>query len=249
MFKSLRSQAYKMMHSPLFCLSFLWPIPFVGLVIAYYSVSGWSPEQKMTSFFQALSLVMMGLAAWLSTYAAQQEQRAGACFNILCVGQSRIRTFVSIVVLLAMMTSVGLILSAAGFAWLYGQMLPISYVLTTILMLIPLACILLIHLFIAFNFGASWSIGVGAIFLLVGALGMTGLLNSCWYYLPPTWAPRFTALMIADVFHPDHILPIAAEMRHGLMYCLLATIVIAILVPGWFHKWDGKPDISDESFR
>lgn len=246
MLKCLHSHIYKIVKSPLFYITILWPIICVGLFISYYSVSSWSIEQNISGFFQALSLFMDCLVVMLCTGIVQQEQRAGSSFNILCVGKSRIQMLISLVILLVIMTGLSLIIAVAGFALLYGKMLTISYVLATILMLIPLICLVSIHLFIAFKFGTSWSIGFGVIFILVGALGCTGLLDKFWYYLPPTWAARFSSLMILDTFHTDYILKIAAELRYGLLICIIVTIALVTLIPIWFNKWDGRADNSDE---
>lgn len=245
MFKYFRSHAYKIVKNPLFYLNIIWPVLFVGAFTLYYSFSPWTNEQSISGFFQALSLFMDSLVVILSTSLVHQEQSAGSSFNLLSVGKSRIQNFVSLVILLVIMSSVSLLLAVLGFAILYGRMPTISYLLTTILMLIPLTSLILIHLFIAFKFGRSWSIASGAVFLLIGALGSTGLLDKYWYYLPPTWAVRFSSLMIFNSFHPDYILEISAELRHGLLVCFLTSLAIAILIPKWFNKWDGRANNSD----
>lgn len=246
MFNHLRSNIYKIRKTPLLGLALLWPVLIVGLFIAYYSVATWSTEQKITGYFQTIALVMPCLITSLCAYLAQQEQRAGDCFNILCVGRSRFRTFFSIFILLFVLAAVGVIMSVAGFYFLWGQMQAAAYVLSCILVLIPIACLLLIQLFIALRFGTSWCVALGAIFLLVGALGVTGLLDRLWYYLPPVWAPRFATLMISNFFHSDNIVKVAAELRYGLFFCLVFTLILVILIPSWFHKWDGRPSIGDE---
>lgn len=100
--------------------------------------------------------------------------------------------------------------------------------------------------FFALRFGPAWSISLGVIFLLVGALGVTGLLDQLWYYLPPTWAPRFVSLMLANFFHQENIIQVAEELRKGLSVCILTSLITIILVPTWFHKWDGRPNMGDE---
>lgn len=246
MFNNLRSHIYKIRKTPLLGLALLWPFLIIGLFIAYYSVAAWSTEQKITGYFQTIALVMPCLITLLCTYIAQQEQRAGDCFNILCVGRSRLRTFFSIFILLFVLVAIGVILSVAGFYFLWGQMHVAAYVLSCILVLIPIACLLFIQLFIALRFGSSWCVALGAIFLLLGALGVTGLLDQLWYYLPSVWAPRFATLMISNFFHSDNIIKVAAELRHGLFFCLVFTLILVVLIPSWFHKWDGRPSIGDE---
>lgn len=246
MFHSLCAHIYRIMKTPLYWLMIVWPIIFVSLFIAYFSVTSWSVEQKITGYFQILSLGIPGLITLLCAYTAQQEQQAGAYFNMLCVGKSRIRNFISIFIILFTLSGIGLVFASCGFYLFWGEMIPIAYAFTTILMLIPLASLLLIHMFISFKFGVAWSIGGGAIFLLIGALGVTGLLDKWWYYLPPTWAPRFVSLIIADYFHPDLNANIAVELRYGLMICLLASVIVAFLIPKWFHKWDGSSSAEDE---
>lgn len=243
---NLCSHAYKVIKMPLAWAMLLWPVLAVGLFISYYSAASWSTEQELSGYFQAISLGMSCLVTLLCTYVIQQEQRAGLCFNMLCVGRSRIHTFFSLFILLNLLVGVGMILAAFGFYLFWGGMPVIQYVLITILMLIPLSCLILMHMAIALKCGTSWSMGAGVISLLVGALGLTGLLDSWWYYLPPVWAPRFCSLMIADVFYPYHIIEIAAELRYGLLVCLLVTAVLALLVPVWFCRWDGRPSIGDE---
>ena len=67
MLKCLHSHIYKIVKSPLFYITILWPIICVGLFIAYYSVSSWSIEQNISGFFQALSLFMDCLVVMLCT--------------------------------------------------------------------------------------------------------------------------------------------------------------------------------------
>lgn len=246
MLYALGSHTYKLVKTPLFWSMFVWPIALVGMFIAYYSVSAWAPEQKIGGYFQVLALVMPCLITVLCAYVAQQEQTAGACFNLLCVGKSRIVTFVSLFLLLAGLTAVGMLLASLGFYIFWGQMPARTYVLATVLMLVPLACLLLIQMFFAFRFGASWSVAVGALFLLVGALGVTGLFDRSWYYLPPVWAPRFVSLIVAATFYPNHEAVAAADLRYGLLFCVLVTVLAVALVIRWFRKWDGRPSLSDE---
>lgn len=246
MFYSLRSQIYKLRKTPLLWLAVLWPIGFVGAFKAYYSVAAWSPELEMTGYFQALSLGMSCLITLFCTCVAQQEQRAGNWFNFLAVGKSRMRTLISVFILASVWTGVGMLLASWGLCHFWGGMPPHAYVLTTILMFIPLPCLIWIQLFIFFKFGVSWSVGAGAVFLLVGALSITGLFDRFWYYVPSAWAPRFTSLMVADVFYPERIISIAGELRFGLLICLLATVITAVLVHVWFCRWDGRVGSENE---
>lgn len=246
MIRYLYSQMYKILKSPLIYLAILWPILLVGLFITYYSITSWSNEQNITGFFQSLSLFMDSLVVILCTGIMQQEHRAGAFFNLLCIGKSRIKLLLSIIILLTIMISLSLILAVTGFALLYGKMIILSYILTTILMLIPLTCLIFIHLFIVLKFGTSWAVGSGAIFFLIGALACTGLLDKIWYYLPPAWAVRFSSLMLLDTFHPNYILQISSELRYGLLVCILVTLTVVIIIPKWFNKWDGRPENNDE---
>lgn len=246
MFCSLRSQSYKMVKSPLFWFTFLWPMPVVAVFVLYYSVAPWSVEGKLSGYFQALAIGMPCWITLLCTYIAQQEERAGAYFNVLCIGRSRGQTFFALFIEAAALSVVGMVLASMGFYLFWGKMSLVHYVLTTLLMLIPVPCLVLVQLWIAFRWGSSWAAGTGMVFLLVGALGITGLFDSSWYYLPPIWAPRFVSLMISNVFHHENILVVAAEIRHGLFFCLIFSLAASVLVPAWFRTWEGRPSIGDE---
>lgn len=248
MFCALRSHVYKIIRTPIWAGMIVWPVLAVGLFVAYYSVAAWSQEQKWVAYFQVISLGMSGLTTLLCSYVAQQERRAGDSFNMLCVGRSRLRTFLSLFLLLLSLTSFGIILSSVGFYlfWGWGKIPAGYYILASFLMLMPLACLIFIQMFIAFRFGVSWAVSTGAVFLLIGALGITGLFDRFWYYLPPVWAVRFASLVIASFFHHEYIIEITDELRRGIFFCLLFSIVIALLVSRWFHKWDGHPSHGDE---
>lgn len=246
MLNHLRSQSYKLIKTPIFWFMLLWPILILAIFISYYSATSVSPEQKLSGYFQVISFTMICLLTLVCTYVVQEEENAGSCFNLLCIGSSRISTLFSLFILLAFMTAIGMIVASAAFYLLWGNMSAMAYVFTTIFMLIPLPCLLCIQLFFALKFGRSYSIAIGMSFLLVSALGVTGLLDRVWYYLPPVWAPRFTSLVITDVFHPAWIIQIAAELRHGLLFCLIFTLIVALLLALWFYKWDGRPHIGDE---
>lgn len=148
MFDSLRSNVFKIKKTPLFWLMFLWPVVVVGVFIAYYSVAAWHVEQELSGYFQVLSLGMPCIITLLCAFIAQQEQSAGESFNILCVGKSRVKTFFSLFVLIFILTAIGMMLAALGFYLFYGRMTSIYYILTSILMLIPLPCLLLIQIFL-----------------------------------------------------------------------------------------------------
>lgn len=110
MFCSLRSQSYKMMKSPLFWFTFLWPMPVVAVFVLYYSVAPWSVEGKLSGYFQALAIGMPCWITLLCTYIAQQEERAGAYFNVLCIGRSCGQTFFALFIEAAALSVVGIIL-------------------------------------------------------------------------------------------------------------------------------------------
>lgn len=246
MFKILYSHIYKMKKTFLLWFILLWPILTISLFINYYYQVDWPTEQKLNGYFQAISLILPCLITLLCAYTAKQEQQAGNCFNILCVGNSRFKIFFSLFTILSILISIGILLSALGFYYFWGNMSLTAYMLTSVMILLPLPSLILIQLYIALKFGYSWSIASCTCFILIGALGSTGLLDYFWYYLPPVWASRFASLTISNFFHPDNIVTVAAELRYGLLYCLVVSIILAILIPTWFDKWDGNQNIGDE---
>lgn len=226
---------------------FCWPVVFAGMFIAYYRVASWSVEQELSAYFQVLSLGSLCLITAVCTYVVQQEQRAGSFFNVLCIGRSRVVTLFSFFVMLSSGIGVGVILAAFIFCTCWGKMPAVGYVFATILILIPIVCLTMIQLFMAFRFGSTWSIGSGSVFFLIGGLSATGLFDGCWYYVPPSWGLRFADLIIYGFFYPDHTTEIARQLRVGISVCFVMTIVAVFCVFIWFSKWDGGADRADEA--
>lgn len=244
--RSFRAQTYQLAKTPILYLNFLWPIVLVILFSTYYVFAHWSNAQKLTGFFEGLSLIVVAGNCLLCTYVVQQEEKAGNFFNLLCIGASRLQILWAWLYLLVSLLLSSCIIAIVGFASWYGNMPAITYVLTSILLLLPLTSLVLIQMFVALQWGAAWSMGVGAINLLIGALGVTGLFDGMWYYFPPTWSARLSSLMIEDYLHPHLNVAIAAEIRYGLLWCILTTAALAILVSRWFNRWDGRTaDLDD----
>lgn len=243
---SLCANIYKMAKNPIFWLMFFWPVVFAGVFIAYYRVASWSVEQELSTYFQVLSLGSLCLITAVCTYVVQQEQRAGLFFNVLCIGRSRVVTLFSFFVMLSSGVGIGVILAAFIFFTFWGEMSAAGYVFATILILIPIGCLMMIQLFMAFRFGSTWSIGSGAVFLLIGTLSATGLFDSWWYCVPPAWGLRFSDLMIYGFFYPEYTPEIARQLRLGISICFVMTIIAVFGVSIWFSKWDGGTDRADE---
>lgn len=245
MFDSLLARGFLLKKTPALWIGFFGAVLGMVLSLAYARTASWSAPTMGSGFIEVMALGMQGWIILLCTDIVRQETEAGECFHLLCGGGSRIRTFIPLWVLLTSVIGGSVFCASMGFYLLWAKISMMWAFCAVALMLLPLPGLLLFQLWVALRFGSSRSIGVGMVFLLLEALGATGLFDGSWVYVPATWPLRFSSYGVAAFFYPEKRGALFGELHLGILLCVVLTLVLAWGVGRWFCRWDGPRGVSE----
>ncbi len=239
----IKSDFYKLRKSAFFWVHILFPIFGTALVLLYAVFAAVSDTNKIAVFFQLFAIAYPFVIGIVCEIAAGQEIRAGHCQNILVL-RSRTKAILSKFLLL---------LVAGLFAMLFSLLLlivllpvtgtkltlPVSSLIAAALILWSSNILLYaVYIILAFRFGRTVCIGMGAVGSLLAALLQTGLGTGLWFVLPYGFGVRFTDYALKAALR---VLPaVNAELKTGIVMCLGMTVLLIATLLVWFSKYDGK---------
>lgn len=239
----VKSDFFKLRNSLFFGAHILFPISGVALVLLYAVFAAVSDINKIAVFFQLFAIAYPFVISIVCEIAAEQEIRAGHCQNILVL-RSRTKAILSKFLLL---------IFAGLFAILFSTFLLIMVLpVTGTKLILPVSSLMLpvltlwssnillyaVHIILAFRFGRTICIGIGAIGSLLAALLQTGLGTGLWFVLPYGFGIRLTDFSLKFVLQ---VLPtINAELKLGIGICLGMTVLFIAILLIWFSKYGGK---------
>lgn len=239
----VKSDFFKLRNSSFLGAHILFPISGVALVLLYAVFAAVSDINKIAVFFQLFAIAYPFVISIVCEIAAEQEIRAGHCQNILVL-RSRTK---------AVLSKFLLLIFAGLFAILFSTFLLIMVLpVTGTKLILPVSSLMLpvltlwssnillyaVHIILAFRFGRTICIGIGAIGSLLAALLQTGLGTGLWFVLPYGFGIRLTDFSLKFVLQ---VLPtINAELKLGIGMCLGMTVLFIAILLIWFSKYGGK---------
>lgn len=237
--RCIRSDFYKFRHTSMFLIHLLLPLGAAAVFLAYYTVSPWKPDAKISGYFEMLGVSFPLVIGLVCSKAIEQEGQAGGFQNMLCGTKSRAAVWLSKLTVMLLLGVCSIALAAGTFAVGFKVALPSTYIKIAVLLIAGSVFLYILHLFVSLQYGRGASIGLGIMESLVSALALTGMGDRIWYYIPCTWSARFADDVVYTWLNPAKNFGIS-EMQKGLLFAVPATIVAMILALLWFRDWEGR---------
>lgn len=243
-YNNLKSDLYKLGHSPLLLIHFLVPVVGIVLFVWYYSFSAWNELGKLSAYIQILSVSFPILIGIVTSILAESEQKAGGFQMLLSTSAPKYIPHITKLILLILFGTCSSLLALVGFSigfsiLGYTTFNLLFYIKTAVLLLISVIPLYLLHYIISFIAGKGYSLGLGIIGSLLSALFLTGLGDGIWNFLPWGIAARFSeTLLVSNLINIDflHFNGIIQSMIFILIFSFLFLITLILLS----EKWEGR---------
>jgi ABC-2 type transport system permease protein len=238
--RCIRSDIQKFKHTSMLWIHALLPVGIAVLFLAYYTVSPWKADAKISAYLEAVGAAFPLIISLVCSKAIEQESQAGSFQTMLCAARSRAASYISKLIVMTLLGAFSIALAVSVFAAGF-RIAPNQVYFKAIGLLIAGSVFLyILHLFISLQFGKGASVGLGIVESLVSTLALTGLGDGVWYYLPCTWGARLCDYLVSVWVHPGNAAAASAETNRWLMIAVPATIAAFVLSLLWFRKWEGR---------
>jgi lantibiotic protection ABC transporter MutG family permease subunit len=238
--RCIRSDFHKFRHTGMLWIHLLIPLAAAAAFLAYYSVSLWNPDSKISSYFEVIGAAFPLIISLVCSKAIEQEGQAGSFQNILCGIKSRTAVYSSKLTIMVLLGIFSIAIATGVFAVGFKTAPVIMYIKAAGLLIAGSVFLYILHLFTSLQYGRGASIGLGIVESLISALALTGLGDRIWYYLPCTWSARLCDYLVYVWMHPESATIWAAELNRWLIFAILITIISFILSLLWFRNWEGR---------
>ncbi|MBO1305376.1 lantibiotic immunity ABC transporter MutG family permease subunit [Enterococcus sp. 669A] len=238
MLNQLKADTLKLRRTPFFLLHLLIPLLGIVIFISYQQITPYQAEALSINYDQLLALIYPLIAVWMCTIVTDQEFEAGGGFFLLYT-PSRKRTLLSKLLFLTVFGLMACLLVVLGYHLLVSGLntdykLPIA--ISFQLALVIWCCSLFqyfFHTWIGLRFGRNVNFAVAAFELLLGALLLTGLGETIWFFFPCAWGVRLVPLVANQAWGQF-------GLQLGVIALLLFTVVMGVLLFAWFPRWEGR---------
>lgn len=239
----LKSDFYKLRNSSFFWVHVLFPFLGVALVLLYATFAAVNDINKIAVFFQLFAIAYPFVISIVCEIIAGQENRAGHYQNILVL-RSKTKAILSKFLLLIAAGLLAVLLSIFLFTLLLPAtgtklLLPTSSLVLPALTLWSSNILLYaLSIILAFRFGRTVCIGMGAIGSLLAALLQTGLGTGLWFVLPYGFGIHLSDFALQ--FSLQDLTAVSAELKFGISMCAGMTVLLIVILFVRFLRYEGK---------
>ncbi len=243
-YNSLKSDLYKLCHSPLLLVHFIVPVVGMILFVWYYSFSTWNEYDKLSAYIQILSVSFPVLIGIITSILAESEQKSGDFQMLLSTATPKYIPHITKLIWLILFgfcsSFLALVGFGIGFSVLgYTAFKLLFYMKTAILLSISVIPLYLLHYIISFIAGKGYSLGLGIIGSLLSALFLTGLGDGIWTFLPWGITARFSeTLLVSSLTNIDFLQ--FDGMIQSMIFILIFTFLFLITLILLSKKWEGR---------
>lgn len=243
-YNNVKSDLYKLCHSPLLLIHFIVPVIGIILFVWYYSFSPWNEITKVSAYIQILSVVFPVLIGIITSILAESEQKAGGFQMLLFTATPK---YVPHITKLLWLIFFGLCASlfalvgfGIGFSLLGNTTFQLLfYIKTALLLSVSMIPLYLLHYIISFIAGKGYSLGLGIVGSLLSALLLTGLGDGIWTFLPWGICARFSELLLISNLRNIDFLQFDG-MIQGIIFIFIFTFLFLMALLLFTYKWEGR---------
>lgn len=243
-YTNIKSDCYKILHTPIWLIHVIIPLIGIGLFIGYYAISPWDETAKLSAYLQALAVVFPVLIGIITALFSELEQGAGGFQTILSCATAKSLPHISKLLILILLGLFSAFLALVGFGTVFIKMGYIRqnilfYGETAVLLWLSVMPLYLLHYLVSFRFGKGFSIGLGIVGTLLGALLLTGLGDVIWPYLPWGISSRFAEMLLTANLSNGAFLQ-AMDVINGGSFIFIYTFLFTTILVLSFNKWEGR---------
>lgn len=238
--RCMQSDFHKFRHSALLLIHILLPSAASLLFLAYYSVSPWKTEDKISGYFEFISTAFPFIIGLICSMAIEQERQAGNFQVILCVIKSRTITYLSKLLVLLLLGTCSVALAIGIFGTVFQNAAPFFYLKAAGAIFVSSVFLYILHLFLSFQYGKGASIGLGIVESLTSALMLTGLGDGKWYFIPCAWGARIGDCLVYGWQNPVNSATVNATIVKGIIIAVTTAVVALLISLIWFSNWEGR---------
>lgn len=247
--RSIKSDAYKVIHSALLLVHLLIPILGAAVFLAYYTVSPWDEGQKISAYLQVLSMAFPLLIGIITVMAFEQELQAGTFQVLLCTPGKKVIPHLGKLVVLMIFGLLSSFIAVLGFGILFQMMengfLPISFYLkAAILLFLGNLPLYMLQYILSFAFGKGLGLGFGIVGSLLSALLLTGLGDHIWPFLPWSIATRLCSIFVESEIK-NRSFTNNFGVGNSFLFILITSIILLFILRLWSEKWEGRKNETD----
>lgn len=238
--RCIRSDSKKFKRTLMLPIHIFVPVVISALFLAYYSVSPWKTELKLSGFLEFIAISFPLIIGLISAKAIEQEGQAGSFQNMLCGIKSRTIVYLSKLILLFVLGIISVLLAVGIFGGFFKTAPAILYFEAIGVLIISNIFIYVLHQFVSFRFGRGASIGLGIAESLISALALTGLGDGKWYFIPCAWGGRLCDYLVYIWSNPASFLIGNTEIIKGILIAGISSPIAIIASILWFRNWEGR---------
>jgi len=243
-YNSLKSDVYKLCHSPLLIVHLIIPLVGIILFVWYYSFSSWNELEKLSAYIQILSVSFPILIGIITSISAEYEQKSGGFQMMLSIAAPKYIPHIAKLILLILFGFFSSIFALVGFGIGFSKLGYTTfeflfYIKTSFLLSISVIPLYLLHYIISFIVGKGYSLGLGIIGSLLSALLLTGLGEGIWIFLPWGINARFSETFLLSSLRNIDFLQFNGIMQ-SMVFILIFTFVFLVMIILLFNKWEGR---------
>lgn len=241
---NLKSDLYKICHTPIWLIHLIIPMLGMLLFLSYYYISPWNEVDKLSGYIQALAVVFPVLIGSITSLLSGIEENAGGFQVTLLTASAKFIPHISKLLLLLLFAFASALLALMGFGAAFIKM---GYVIQNLLFYFETAVLLwlsviplyLLHYLVSFRFGKGYSIGLGFLGTLLSALLLTGLGDGIWPVIPWGIMSRFAEmLLLSNLSHVTFLHD--NDMIKSSISIALFTIILTTIFVLSFNRWEGR---------
>ena len=238
--RCIRSDCRKLRRTFMLPIHIFVPVVISALFLAYYSVSPWKTESKLSGFLEFIAVSFPLIIGLISAKAIEQEGQAGSFQNMLCGIKSRTAVYLSKLILLFVLGVISASLAIEIFGAFFKAAPVVLYLKAIGVLIFSNIFLYVLHQFVSLQFGRGTSIGLGIAESLISALALTGLGDGKWYFIPCTWGARLCDYLVYIWSYPASI-PIAnVEIIKGILIAGISSTIAIVASIFWFRNWEGR---------
>lgn len=238
--RCIRSDFYKLKHTPILWLHLI--IPFIGafLFLSYYSFSRWDTANKISGYLEVLAMIFPTLIGLMSGMIIEQEEQAGNFQMFFSSTKYKFITYISKLITLLILGIFSVIIAVGVFAIGFQKFSPIFYIQIAGYLFIGNIFLYILHMLVSLQFGKGASIGLGIAGSLISALMITGLGDRCWKFIPWAFSVRLCDYFLLSQTNAKYYNIATIEINKGLFIIVLGSIFIMAISIFWFQYWEGR---------
>lgn len=241
-----KAEFYKHRRGVFYPLHILLPFLLViGLTLLFYNRRDQIGDMYVgTYFFEALSISLPLVIAIVCGMVCKQEEETS--YQIILKAPSRMAALLGQITMLLTMCAFTFLISVCGLFVSMKYFLGIApehiqlFIYVIAIIFLSIIILYILNLFLGYKFGFGVCSILGFLGVVISALGMTGLGDGVWYFLPHSWAIRFTQIILLKAQNANIRLWIQRDEQIAIPVAFTFTILFLVMLLIWIVNWQGN---------